>query len=113
MKKRLLSLFITLTSLVCFSTSCSNTSYEYNTIGAISGTVLDVDSGDPIQGALITLSPGGFNTYTGYDGGFNFMDLEAKQYVLTAQKTGYASNRKTITTLAGETVVVSLVMRKE
>ena len=72
-----------------------------------------MDSGDPIQGALITLSPGGFNTYTGYDGGFNFMDLEAKQYVLTAQKTGYASNRKTITTLAGETVVVSLVMRKE
>lgn len=113
MKKRLLSLFIVLTSLVRFSTSCSETSYEYNTFGAISGTVLDMDSGEPIQGALITLSPGGFNTYTGYDGGFNFMDLEAKQYVLTAQKTGYASNRKTITTLAGETVVVSLVMRKE
>lgn len=111
MKKSLISLFIALASLICLATSCSDP-YEYNTFGAISGTVIDVDSGEPIQGALITLSPGGFNTYTGYDGSFNFLDLEAKQYTLTAQKTDYAANRKTVTTLAGETVTVSLVMRK-
>lgn len=111
MTKRPVSLFIALALLICLSTSCSEP-YEYNTLGAISGTVIDVDSGEPIQGALVTLSPGGFNTYTGYDGGFIFLDLEAKQYTITAQKTDYAANRKTVTTLAGETVTVSLVMRK-
>ena len=62
----------------------------------ISGTVIDLDTGDPIQQATVTLSPSGRNTYTGYDGHFEFLDLDARQYTITVQKTGYLTNRKTV-----------------
>lgn len=111
MKKRILSLILVLVALACLMNSCGKP-YEYNTYGSIAGTVIDLNNGEPIQGVLITLSPGGHNTYTGYDGSFDFLDLEAKQYTLTAQKTGYVANRKTVTTIAGDVVTVSLVMQK-
>lgn len=109
--KRIASILLTLGALTSILTSCGG-ELEYDSTGKISGTVIDLDSGEPIQSALITLSPGGLNTYTGYDGSFDFQDLEAKQYTLTAQKTGYIANRKTVTTISGNVVNVSLVMQK-
>lgn len=112
MKKRIGSLLLAIVALVCVTASCSDGYVDYNTFGNISGTVIDLDTGVPIQSALITLSPGGLNTYTGYDGSFDFLDLDAKQYTLTAQKPGYEVNRKTVTIIPGDVVNVSLVMKK-
>lgn len=98
--------------IVFLMTSCDKGMIQSDMYGTISGTLIEMGSGEPIQGALITLSPGGKNTYTGYDGSFDFLELEAKQYTLTAQKAGYEANRKTVTTLSGSTVTVSLVMQK-
>lgn len=109
--KRVAFILLTFIALVCGMSSCSD-ELEYDSDGKISGTVIDMDSGEPIQNALITLSPGGLNTYTGYDGSFEFLGLDAKQYTITAQQTGYAANRKTVTIKAGEYVTVSLVMQK-
>ncbi|MBO2525994.1 MAG: hypothetical protein CW341_09905 [Bacteroidetes bacterium] len=77
----------------------------------MSGTVIDVDSGEPISQATITLSPSSKNTYTGLDGQFEFLDLESQQYTVTVQKNGYETNRKIVNVVAGETVQVSLVMQ--
>lgn len=102
--------FICLMAMFGVITSC--TPETYDTYCTISGTVIDLDTGEPIQQATVTLSPSGLNTYTGYDGNFEFLDLDAKQYTVTVQKTGYSANRKTVTTIPGNVVNVSLTMQK-
>ena len=107
MKKPLLLII----ALIALTTSCNPVSYD--TFCTITGTVIDMDSGEPIQSALVTLSPSGNNTYTGYDGHFEFLDLDACQYTVTVQKTDYVTNRKTVTTIAGGVVDISLTMQKK
>jgi len=109
--KRMAFILLTFMALACVMSSCGG-EIEPNSSGKISGTVIDMDSGEPIQNALITLSPGGLNTYTGYDGSFEFLELDAKQYTITVQQTGYVANRKTVTIKIGEYVTVILVMQK-
>ena len=106
MKKALLLII----ALIALATSCEPVTYE--TFCNITGTVVDLDSGDPIQQATVTLSPSGYNTYTGSDGYFEFLDLEERQYTVTVQKTGYVTNRKTVTTVAGGVVDINLTLQK-
>lgn len=79
---------------------------------AIMGAIIDLDTGDPVQQATVTLSPSGLNAYTGYDGTFVFFDLDARQYTITAQKAGYITNRKTFTAVAGDIVNITLTLKK-
>ena len=79
--------------------------------GAISGEVVDIGTGDPVEGAMVTLSPGGMNVLTGYDGHFEFLDLDARQYTITVQKAGYITNRKTVTTIPGSVVSVVITLQ--
>ena len=106
MKKTLLFLM----ALIALVTSCEPVTYD--TFCTISGTVIDLETGDPIQQATVTLSPSGLNTYTGDDGHFEFLDLDARQYTVTVQKTGYVTNRKTVTTVAGGVVDINLTLQK-
>jgi hypothetical protein len=108
MKKTLL-LIIALIALA--TTSC--TPVTYDTFGGISGEVVDLDTSDPVQQATVTLSPTGMNTYTGDDGTFEFVDLDERQYTVTVQKTGYITNRKTVTMIAGRVIPIKLTMQKK
>lgn len=98
--------------LLCFTSSCTDDLVDYDVYCTISGTVIDLDTHDPVQSATVTLSPSGYNTYTGDDGRFEFIDLDARQYTVTVQKTGYVTNRKTVTTIAGGNVDISLTLQK-
>lgn len=109
--KKLLSIFAVAAVIMLLATSCKKESY--NTFATISGTVVEMGNGEPIGNALLTLMPGNLNTYTGSDGTFQFNDVEAQQYTLTAQKTGYNANRKIINAEAGQTLTVSLTMEKQ
>ncbi len=80
--------------------------------GTLSGTVVEMTTGDVIAGALVTLAPSGKNTYTGVDGFFEFQDLEAQQYTMTVQATGYQTNRKTVSIVAGATERVNITLQK-
>lgn len=80
--------------------------------GTLSGTVVEMTTGDVIAGALITLSPSGKNTYTGADGFFEFQDLDAQQYTVTVQAEGYSTNRKTVTIVAGATERINVTLQK-
>lgn len=80
--------------------------------GTLSGTVVEMATGDVIAGALVTLAPSGKNTYTGVDGFFEFQDLEAQQYTMTVQATGYQTNRKTVSIVAGATERVNITLQK-
>jgi len=109
MKRKGLKLSLFVIIVACFFVACKPESFD--TFGNMSGTVIDVDSGEPISQATITLSPSSKNTYTGLDGQFEFLDLESQQYTVTVQKNGYETNRKIVNVVAGETVQVSLVMQ--
>lgn len=98
--------------LFCFTTSCTDDMIDYNVLGGISGEVIDLDTGNPIQQATVTLSPTGMNTYTGEDGTFEFVDLDERQYTVTVQKTGYSANRKTVTIVAGRVIPIKLTLKK-
>lgn len=106
--KRTLLFIIT---LIALATSCEPVTYD--TFGGISGEVVDLSTGDPIQQATVTLSPTGMNTYTGSDGTFEFVDLDERQYTLTVQKTGYITNRKTVTIVAGRVIPIKLTLQKD
>ena len=106
------TLFFALLCGVCaFFSSCEPVSYD--TFGTLSGTVVEMATGDVVAGALVTLSPSGKNTYTGVDGFFEFQDLEAQQYTMTVQATGYRTNRKSLTIVAGATERVNIILQKE
>ena len=61
MKKILATFAMGIALMLAFA--CTKTEYELT--GNIAGTVIDVDSGEPIQGATVTLSPTSKNTYCG------------------------------------------------
>lgn len=110
MKNRIGFVLIACAIMICFATSCDPITPDV--FGSISGVVIELDSGDPVPQATVTLSPSGKNTYTGNDGHFEFLDLDARQYTVTVQKTGYQTNRKTVTTIAGDNVDISLTLKK-
>ena len=108
MKKTLF--FALLCGALAFFSSCEPVTYD--TFGTLTGTVVEMATGDVIAGALITLSPSGKNTYTGADGFFEFQDLDAQQYTVTVQADGYSTNRKTVTIIAGATERINVTLQK-
>ena len=112
MKTKIFYILIAAMILISVTTSCNKKNNDTSFYGTISGTVIENDTGDPIAMATVTLAPSGKNTYTGSDGHFEFIDLDANQYTMTVQKTGYVTNRKTVTISAGGTEVVSITLEK-
>ena len=102
--------FLFIIALIAVVTSCEPVTYD--TFCTISGTVIDLDTGDPVQQATVTLSPTGYNTYTGNDGHFEFIDLDARKYTVMVQKTGYVTNRKEVTPVAGAVANINLTLQK-
>ena len=83
--------------------------------GNITGMVIDFDTQEALSGVMITVSPGGYNTFTGIGGFFQFNDLDGtiKQYQLQAQKEGYQTNRNHFTISPGETKNINMVLKKD
>ncbi|MGM9805987.1 MAG: carboxypeptidase-like regulatory domain-containing protein [Candidatus Aphodosoma sp.] len=94
---------------------CQNCKEEEpdNATGCIYGTITDNATGEPIKSALVVLAPGGKSTLTDSDGYFEFLDLDAGQYAITAGKSGYYTDRKLVHVVTGETVSVAIVLRPQ
>jgi len=92
------------------SNSCSKN--EHTMFGDLHGIVSDFVTGDPISGVTVTLSPGGRNQVTGSDGRFEFRDLDPMQYTITAQRSGYQTNRRTVSVVIGESIEVNISLRE-
>ena len=82
----------------------------YDVFATICGTVVDSETMEPIEGVSVILSLSGKNAVTKADGRFEFAELDAVQYTITAQKLGYSTNRKLVNTIAGETVETTITM---
>lgn len=86
--------------IVCFWSSC--TKDEVETTGTIYGIVNDSDNGQPVQDAHVSLTPYGKTINTGSDGSYEFPSLEVGQYTIQISKSGYKTNTKRISVVAGE-----------
>lgn len=85
---------------------------ESNTTATIIGVVIDFEDQQPISGAYVNITPSGKSANTDSAGYFQFTNLNAQQYTISVQKTGYTNNRKIVSTIAGETVNISISMQK-
>ena len=104
---------ITLLSMVFILGAFSGcTKNEYNLYATLYGVVSDHETGDPIPNASIVLSPGGKTQTSGTDGRFEFQNLDPMQYTVTVQKTGYQTNRKTVTAVAAEKTEANIPLTK-
>ena len=79
--------------------------------GSIYGEVTDSQTGEPIQGVQISLTPGGVTTTTGSDGAYEFQNLDVAQYQLQAKKTDYIAETKRVTVVVGKTVNCDMVLK--
>ena len=72
--------------------------------GSIYGTITDKSTGESVPNAGVELMPKGLKTVTGYDGTFQFTQIDPGDYNLFITKTGYQDLKSnTITVKAGET----------
>lgn len=71
------------------------------TVGSIQGIVTNASNNEPIKGVNISLSPTGLSTVTGTDGRYEFKNLQVGQYTVQGVKTGFESNTKNISIVAG------------
>ena len=102
------TIMVVMVAIISLS-SCSNDD-EYNFYSTLYGTVSDSKSGNPINAATIVLNPSGKTTISGADGRYEFADLDVMQYMVTVQKDGYLTNRKTVTLVSGESVCADIPM---
>ena len=93
-----------------FLTACEEELPE--TMGNIYGIVGDMETGDPIRGASVVLSPGNRSTVTGSDGHFEFLNLEAGQYKIQVSASGYITNSRQITVLPGMSTSGDIMLRQ-
>ena len=78
--------------------------------GSIYGEVTDAQTGEPIQGVQISLTPGGVTATTGSDGSYEFLNLDVAQYRLQAKKTDYLTETKRVTVVVGQSVSGDMVL---
>ena len=105
--KKLSFFLLTLLSIFTF-VSCEEVLPEL--YGDIYGIVYDKKTSEPIRGAEVVLSPGNKTTVTGFNGQYEFKDLDPKQYELQVSAAGYNTNSRQVTAIAGESVTCDITL---
>ncbi len=112
MKKLLFSLFAIAALCVSF-TACKQEVEAPAEVGSIYGVVSNSETGEPIQGVAVTLSPSNLTTVTGNDGHYEFVEVEAGQYKIFCQANGFEPNYKPITVKAGFASTADVILTPE
>ena len=94
--------------IVILNVSCTKDEVELT--GEIYGRITNGFSGEPLSGVSVTITPGGRSTFTGSDGTFSFIECEPGQYNLQAQRSGFQTNYKQISVIAGERALGDMVL---
>ena len=105
-----LALFFLISAFALLLSGCDT--YEYDFYGNISGTVTDYADNSPLEGASVLLMPGSKTVTTSSDGTFMFEDIAAGKYTISAQKSGYQSDRKTVEISSGEDVSTAVSLKR-
>ena len=81
-----------------------------DTTGSISGIIRDALNSNPLQGAIVTLSPSGQNTTTGSDGRYQFSNVERGDYEVNVARADYRPDSKLTTVQMGQNSVVDFTL---
>lgn len=99
--------------VVCASLLLLTSCVKEASVGSIQGIVTNASNSEPIRGVNISLSPTGLSTVTGSDGRYEFTNLQPGNYTVQGVKTGYESNTKNITIVAGNVSSGDMVLTPE
>ncbi|MBR1834679.1 MAG: carboxypeptidase regulatory-like domain-containing protein [Bacteroidales bacterium] len=80
---------ITFIFLLVISPIWLGCSEDNDKLGSIYGYVTDISTGDGVPKANVTLLPNGESTLTGFDGRYEFLDLEDDSYSIKVSKAEY------------------------
>jgi len=108
--KKIMQILLACTLLLGVCAGCTKDSP--NLYATLYGVVTDQATAEPLAGVSVVLSPGGKTKTTGTDGQYEFLDLDPQQYTITVQKTGYQTNRKTVTAVTDEKTEANISMAK-
>lgn len=89
------------------------TEEQVETTGSIYGIVNDATNGEPVPMAHVSLNPGGKATNTGSDGRYEFLNMEPGLYTIQISKSGYVTNTKQITVVAGQQASGDMLLTSE
>ena len=97
---------------ICILLFSSCAQQELNVFGSVTGIVKDAQTSNPLSGVKVTVTYTGASQITTSEGQFMFDNLDAQEYTLTFEKSGYMTTTQTVKVLAGETVSVHVQMQK-
>ena len=83
-----------------FITSCTKTKTE--TPGNIEGKIINKTNAQPIPAAEVKISGSNQTVFSGADGSYKFISLDAKEYQITVSKQNYVQEIKSISVIAGQ-----------
>ena len=92
---------------------CKDATVGADLTGAITGTVLNVDTNEPIANASVSTSPPTSVPVTGENGQFQFEDVSTGTYTLTATRAGYGSNSITVAVSENETAQATIFLDQQ
>jgi len=87
--------------------SCSEDTIEPVLKGNLNGTVIDKESGEPLENVKISTSPSSSTVFTDSDGKFLLSNITVDTYAVEAELDGYVTGFESATLLEGETVSVA------
>lgn len=82
-----------------------------DTTGNLTGVVSDSQTGEPLSGAAVSLTPLGKAISTGSDGRFEFTGIESGTYKIQVSKDDYQSNTKEVVVMAAETAKADIQLK--
>ncbi len=88
--------------------SCSEDTVSVPVTGSISGTVIDKETGDPLENAKITTNPGSSTVFTDALGEFLLSNILVDDYSVQADLDDYTTGFESVTVLEGLTSTVAL-----
>lgn len=81
--------------------------------GAITGRVLDYDTGQPIAGASVSTTPASAVLVTDADGAFRLDDLDVGTYQVAARKAGYEASSVGVAVREASTTSATVFLEKQ
>lgn len=81
--------------------------------GAVEGTVVDADTGEPVADVQVGLQGAGLGTLSGDDGAFRIEEAPSGRHTLRAQSVGYGTVDRDVRVPSGQTVELEIELSQK
>ncbi|MBP3471726.1 MAG: carboxypeptidase regulatory-like domain-containing protein [Paraprevotella sp.] len=105
-------IFFGLILLSIYACSSDDEAFIVTGTGRIFGNIIDAQTHEPVQGASVTIYPGGSTIISGKDGLYEFNNLPDGGYILQLSKPQYLSNTSSVTLTNSQTTEMDLSIRQ-